>query len=106
MSVPNIVTCLLPWGRTGASPSRLALFARPAPPACGLDRLPPARQGLAKRVSHISSRVDPEALPLAGNVLYEFLLEGINRRVQAFPRRMSMTRVASAPDGPDAAQLH
>ena len=50
MSVPNIGTCLSPWGLTGASPSRLALFARPAPPACGLDRLAPARQGLAKQV--------------------------------------------------------
>jgi hypothetical protein len=29
MSVPNIGTCLSPWGLTGASPSRLALFARP-----------------------------------------------------------------------------
>jgi hypothetical protein len=30
--------------------SRLALFARPASPALGLDWMAPARQGLAKRV--------------------------------------------------------
>jgi hypothetical protein len=53
MSVPNIVTRLLPWGQTGAIPSRLALFARPAPPAHGLDRMSPARQGLAMQVRSI-----------------------------------------------------
>jgi hypothetical protein len=50
MIVPNIVTCLSPWGQTGAIPSRLALFARPAPPAHGLDRMAPTRQGLARQV--------------------------------------------------------
>jgi hypothetical protein len=50
MSVPNIVTCLPPWGQTGAIPSRLALFARPAPPAHGLDGISPVRQGLAMLV--------------------------------------------------------
>jgi len=29
---------------------RLALFARPAPPAYGLDRMVPARQGLAMQL--------------------------------------------------------
>jgi|HubBroStandDraft_4_1064222.scaffolds.fasta_scaffold291846_1 hypothetical protein len=50
ISVSNIITCLSPWRRTGASPSRLALCARAAPPACGLDRMSPARQGLAMLV--------------------------------------------------------
>jgi hypothetical protein len=50
VSVPNIVTCLSPWGQTGAIPSRLALFARPAPPAHGLDRMSPARRRLGKRL--------------------------------------------------------
>jgi hypothetical protein len=71
MIVPNIITCLSPWGRTGASPSRLALFARPAPPACGLDRLAPARQGLAMQVR-----------------------QGVSRRMQAFLRRKSMLRIS------------
>jgi hypothetical protein len=47
---PGIITCLSPWGQTGAIPSRLALFARPAPPASGLDRMSPVRQGLALQV--------------------------------------------------------
>ena len=34
MSVPNVVTCLSPWGRTGAIPSRLARYR--APPLRGL----------------------------------------------------------------------
>jgi len=50
MIAPNIITCLSPWSRIGANPSRLALFARPAPPAHGLDRMAPARQGLAMLV--------------------------------------------------------
>jgi hypothetical protein len=50
MSVSNAVTCLSTWGQTGAIPSRLALFARPAPPAHGLDRLAPARRALGKRL--------------------------------------------------------
>jgi hypothetical protein len=33
MSVPGMITCLSTWGHTVAIPSRLALFARPAPPA-------------------------------------------------------------------------
>ena len=37
-------------GRAGATPSSLALFARPAPPACGLDWMSPARRGLSKVV--------------------------------------------------------
>ncbi len=55
VSILNIVACLSPWGQTGASPSRLALFARPAPPACGLDRLSPARQRLAIQVRRRSN---------------------------------------------------
>jgi hypothetical protein len=41
MSVSNVVTRLSPWGQTGAIPSRLALFARPARPAHGLN--PPGK---------------------------------------------------------------
>jgi hypothetical protein len=59
------------WGQTGGIRSRLALFARPAPPACGLDRLTPARQGLAMQVR-----------------------QEVSRRMQAFLRRKSMTRTS------------
>ena len=38
VSVPITVSCFSRWSRTAAIRSRLALFARPAPPACGLDQ--------------------------------------------------------------------
>jgi len=46
MSVPNVITCLKTWGQTGVIPSRLARIARPRFAACGLDGMPPARQGI------------------------------------------------------------
>ena len=38
MRDPDNITCLLPWGRTGAIRSRLAHIARPRFAAGGLDR--------------------------------------------------------------------
>jgi hypothetical protein len=34
MSVPKVVSCLSPWGQTGAIRSRLARIARPRFAAC------------------------------------------------------------------------
>jgi hypothetical protein len=51
MSVPNVVTCLSPWGQAGATPLGRARIARPRFAACGLDRMSSARQGLAMPVS-------------------------------------------------------
>ncbi len=62
----NLVDCLCRVGRTSASPSSLALFARPAPPAGGLDRLSLARQGLAKQVRQGGREVAPTATQMKG----------------------------------------
>lgn len=72
MSVPNTVTCLWPWGQTGAIRSRLALFARPRFAACGLDRLAPARRALGKRLKPWWERHVPlatHAAPLANGAI-------------------------------------
>ena len=50
---PQCRYLLVAWGQTGAIPSRLALFARPAPPAHGLDRMSPARLQLAMQLRQI-----------------------------------------------------
>jgi hypothetical protein len=83
VSVPNIVTRLLPWGQTGAIRSRLALFARPAPPAHGLDRMLPARPGLTMLV-----RLGVTRFAAANS------REGVIRRSQAFLRRKSVTGIS------------
>jgi hypothetical protein len=71
VSVPITVTCFSPWGQTSAIRSRLALFARPALPAYGLDRMSPARQELAMQVR-----------------------QEVSRRMQAFLRCKSMLRIS------------
>ena len=83
VSVPNIVTRLLPWGQTGAIRSRLALFARPAPPAHGLDRMLPARPGLTMLV-----RLGVTRFAAANS------REGVIRRSQAFLRRKSIIGIS------------
>jgi hypothetical protein len=55
--VPNIITCLWIWGQTGAIRQKLALFARPAPPAYGLDRMSPARLGLDMQVVEFNNDI-------------------------------------------------
>jgi hypothetical protein len=64
----------------GAAPAPSGKGSRclrsPAPPACGLDRLAPARQGLAKQVR-----------------------QEVSRRMQAFLRRKSMTRISDFSHG-------
>ena len=66
------MTALARAGRAGAGPSRLA---RPAPPlrGCGLDRLSPARRGLAKRSRFEMSASAPfiTALPGRRRVLWD-----------------------------------
>jgi hypothetical protein len=59
------MTALARAGRTAASPSRLA---RSAPPlrGCGLDRLSPARRGLAKRSRFEMSASAPIVADLPG----------------------------------------
>jgi hypothetical protein len=64
ISVSNVVTCLSPWGQTGAIPSRLARIARPRFAACGLDQTPPARQGLAMQVKVSGHALRGVSLPI------------------------------------------
>jgi hypothetical protein len=85
MSVPNVVTCLSPRGQTGAIPSRLALFARPAPPAHGLDGMSPVRQGLPMLVRLGVTRFAAYHCQLQRRAI---------RRSQAFLRRKSMMRIS------------
>jgi hypothetical protein len=53
MTVPNIVTCFPPWGRTDTIPLRLACIARPRFAAGGLAGCRRPGEGLAMQVSTI-----------------------------------------------------
>jgi hypothetical protein len=83
VSVTNTVTCLSPWGQTGAIPSRLARIPRPRFAVCGLDRLAPARRVLGKRLKTWCERHVPLATlaaPLANGAIRDLFVASSGNR--------------------------
>lgn len=73
-------------GRTSFTPSNLALFARPAPPARGLDWISLARPGLLKQVGQDGS----ECAPIStrnGTAALAILLVKMQREIPSMARK-------------------
>jgi hypothetical protein len=85
-------------GRTSFTPSNLALFARPAPPARGLDRMSLARRGLLKQIRQGGSEYASISTRTA-TAASAILLAKMQREIPGMARkRKSRTRNVTAQD--------
>jgi len=94
----DLLACLFRVSRTRSTPSSLALFARPALPARGLDWMSPARPGLLRQVRQDGSNLLQSRR--TETAVAAILLAKMQREIPGMARRRkSRTQNVTTEDG-------
>jgi hypothetical protein len=95
----DLLACLFRASRTRSTPSSLALFARPALPARGLDRMSLARRGLFRQIRQGGSECAPIST-WTETAASAILLAKMQREIPSMARRRkSRTQNVTTEDG-------